>query len=148
MIRSVSWIYWNRFGPTNFRPASKRRKFDLLYETWGLKQPPPRRHTPPFMHVRRFKLILAHSYQRIMDRIHNLPRTELSIARKVLRLMTCARRPLKWHEIQGAVSISTQDLSVDFAERKLRVHIRDICGPLINQLAGDRLELVHSSAKG
>ena len=83
-----------------------------------------------------------------MDRISHRPVTELSIAKKVLRLMTCARRPLKWHEIQGAVSISTKDLSVDFVERKLRIHIRDICGPLINQLAGDRLELVHNSAKG
>jgi len=61
--------------------------------------------------------------------------------------MTRSRRPLKWHEIQGAISTDTSDYTVDFVGRKSRVHIREMCGSLINDLSGDRLELVHSSAR-
>lgn len=60
--------------------------------------------------------------------------------------MTCARRPLKWHEIQGAISTNTKDRTIDFTQR-FRIHIREICGSLINELSGERLELVHSTAK-
>ena len=58
-----------------------------------------------------------------------------------------ARRPLKWHEIQAAISTDISDQSVDFAERKSRVHVREICGSLINLISDDRIELVHSTAK-
>lgn len=71
----------------------------------------------------------------------------VAIARKILGWMTCARRPLKWHEIQGAISTNTMDGTVNFAQRRLRTHIREICGSLINDLSNDRLELVHSTVK-
>ena len=61
--------------------------------------------------------------------------------------MTCAKRPLKWQEIQGALSIDTAELIVDFHGRKAPVHIRDICGSLVNYVSDDRLELVHPTAK-
>jgi len=61
--------------------------------------------------------------------------------------MVCAKRPLKWHEIQGAVSIDPEDQSIAFDERKLRRHIHDLCGSLIQALPGDRVEFVHNTAK-
>jgi hypothetical protein len=89
-----------------------------------------------------------HSYERIMSRIaQNSTPAEWKIARKLLGWMICARRPLKWHEIQGAVSIDPVGQTVNFDDRKLRVHIRDLCGSLIQVLPGDRVELVHSTAK-
>jgi hypothetical protein len=60
--------------------------------------------------------------------------------------MVCARRPFKWHEIQAGLSIDTIEQTVEIHERKSRVHIRDICGSLINELEGERLELVHGTA--
>jgi hypothetical protein len=90
----------------------------------------------------------AYSYERIMSRLKqsNSPE-EWKIAQKLLGWMVCARRPLKWHEIQGAVSIDPDEETVDFDERKLRINIRDLCGSLIQVLPGDRMELVHSTAK-
>ncbi len=72
---------------------------------------------------------------------------EWEMAEKLLGWMVCARRPLKWHEIQGAVSIDPEEQTVNFDDRKLRIHIRDVCGSLIQVLPGDRVELVHSTAK-
>jgi hypothetical protein len=83
-----------------------------------------------------------------MSRIaQNSTPAEWKIARKLLGWMICARRPLKWHEIQGAVSIDPVGQTVNFDDRKLRVHIRDLCGSLVQVLPGDRVELVHSTAK-
>jgi hypothetical protein len=88
------------------------------------------------------------SYARIVDRVRHTPNAaEHSLAEKVLGWMTCSRRPLKWHEIQAAISTDISDQSVDFAERKSRVHVREICGSLINLISDDRIELVHSTAK-
>jgi hypothetical protein len=72
---------------------------------------------------------------------------EWKIAQKLLGWMVCAKRPLKWHEIQGAVSIDLEQQTMDFNDRKLRVHIRDLCGSLIQVSSGDRIELVHGTAK-
>jgi DNA-directed RNA polymerase subunit RPC12/RpoP len=92
--------------------------------------------------------LTIHSYERILSRIaHNSNPAEWEIARKLLGWMICARRPLKWHEIQGACSTDVGEQSVNFDERKLRLHIRDVCGSLILVMPGDRVELVHSTAK-
>jgi hypothetical protein len=69
------------------------------------------------------------------------------MARELLGWMICARRPLKWHEIQGAISTDLVAQTVDFENRKLRLDIRELCGSLIQVLPGHRLELVHSTAK-
>jgi hypothetical protein len=88
------------------------------------------------------------SYERIMSRIRQTSGpAEWTIAQKLLGWMVCARRPLKWHEIQAAVSIEPVNQTIDFDERRLRVHIRELCGSLIQVLPGDRVELVHSTAK-
>lgn len=88
------------------------------------------------------------SYERILSRIaQNLKPAEWKVARELLGWMICARRPLKWHEIQGAVSTDLVAQTVDFENRKLRLDIRELCGSLIQELPGYRLELVHSTAK-
>lgn len=88
------------------------------------------------------------SYERIMNRIkQNTTPAEWKVAQKLLGWMVCVRRPLKWHEIQGAYSIDPEEQIIDFDDRKLRIHIRDLCGSLVQVLPGDRVELVHSTAK-
>jgi hypothetical protein len=88
------------------------------------------------------------SYERIMNRIkQNTTPEEWKVAQKLMGWMVCVRRPLKWHEIQGAYSIDPGEQIIDFDDRKLRIHIRDLCGSLVQVLPGDRVELVHSTAK-
>lgn len=45
------------------------------------------------------------------------------------------------------VSMNTKDRSIDLDNRKLRSHVRDYCGSLIEISEGDRVELVHTTAK-
>jgi hypothetical protein len=54
---------------------------------------------------------------------------------------------LIWSEIQGAVSIDIERQTVDFEERSLALDIGELCGSLVEKLPGDRIELVHTSAK-
>ena len=73
--------------------------------------------------------------------------SEWKIAQQLLGWMVCARRPLKWPEIQGAVSMDPEEQTINFDDRQLRIHIKDLCGSLIQILPGDRVELVHGTAK-
>jgi hypothetical protein len=60
--------------------------------------------------------------------------------------VVCAKRPLKWLEIQGALAIDLVRGIVDFEGRCLRDDIKDLCGCLI-EIQDDTLELVHTTAK-
>ncbi|KAL9110913.1 MAG: hypothetical protein Q9227_004528 [Pyrenula ochraceoflavens] len=91
---------------------------------------------------------LEQAYGRIMARIkRDTTDGEWKIAHKLIGWMVCARRPLKWTEIQAAVSMDSEEQTIDFDEGKLRIHIRDLCGSLVQVLPGDRVELVHNTAK-
>jgi hypothetical protein len=65
----------------------------------------------------------------------------------LLGWVVTAKRPLTWPEIQGAVSIDIDHQIVDFKERSLVVDIGALCGSLVERLPGDRIELVHTSAR-
>jgi hypothetical protein len=69
------------------------------------------------------------------------------IVRKLLGWMVCAKRPLKWREIQAAVSIDPDEQTFDFDNRSLRSRVEEYCGSLIQVLSGDRVELVHTTVK-
>jgi hypothetical protein len=77
----------------------------------------------------------------------NLRPKEWKIAQKLLGWLVCAKRPLRWHEIQVAYTLNPEDLTIELDDRKLRIHIRDMCGSLVQAFPGDRLELVHTTAK-
>jgi hypothetical protein len=61
--------------------------------------------------------------------------------------VVCAKRPLKWKEIQAAVSINPDEQSIDWQKQKLRSDIHEYCGSLIEVLPGERVELIHTTAK-
>lgn len=97
---------------------------------------------------RRFPRGLEQAYQRILNRIkENSSDKEWKIAKQLLGWMVCVTRPLKWYEVQAAVSTDVEDQTVDFDERMLRIHIRDLCGSLVQVAAGDRVGLVHHTAR-
>ena len=88
------------------------------------------------------------SYARILDSICKDPdNPETQDAKKLLGWLVCAKRPLKWHEIQGAVSIDVRSETVDFEDRRLRVSSKDLCGSLVEVLEDGTVELIHLTAK-
>ena len=72
---------------------------------------------------------------------------EREAATQIFGWLTCAKRSLRLHEIQGALSIDVATSRVDFDARKLRQEIGDLCGAFISPLHDDRIELVHRTAK-
>jgi ankyrin repeat protein len=86
-------------------------------------------------------------YRRILHRIlHESSPQENRVAKALLGWLLCARRPLKWHEIQGAMCLVLEDGSFD-PERKLIKDIKDFCGSLIEIRKGGAICFVHLTAK-
>ncbi|OAP56381.1 hypothetical protein AYL99_09560 [Fonsecaea erecta] len=111
-------------------------------------------HKQPNLHLlqrevdtERFPKKLAEAYDRIIERIKlRLGDHEWDIVQQFLGWMTCAARPLKWHEIQGAMAICREEQEVDFHRYQIRATAHDLCGPLVTAY-GDRINLVHGTAK-
>lgn len=83
-----------------------------------------------------------------MERIETTHPVVWELVRKLLGWMICVQRPLKWQEIQAAISIDPENSIIDFEDLSLKSHIQDICGSLIVILPDDRgVELVHTTAK-
>jgi hypothetical protein len=92
--------------------------------------------------------LINHRYARIVGRIFENPNlVQRRTAQKLLGWITFSKRPMKWHEIQGATSINTQQRIVDFEGRQMPDHVRDICGSLVEVLPGDLVQLVHKTAR-
>jgi len=73
--------------------------------------------------------------------------TEHEDAKQLLGLLVCAKRSLKWTEIQGAISIDLDTKIVDFDGRCFRADSKDLCGSLVEVRPGGIVELVHMTAK-
>ena len=87
-------------------------------------------------------------YNRIVNRLsHTLQPEQWKIARELLGWMVCAKRPLRWREIQAARSINTMEQTFEFQDNELRNNIQVYCGSLIQVLDKDRVELIHTTAK-
>ncbi|KAL2850313.1 hypothetical protein BJY01DRAFT_261588 [Aspergillus pseudoustus] len=94
---------------------------------------------------------LNDAYARIMARLErDLDEKQFEYTRLLLGWLVCAKRPLKWTEVQLAFSIDMgtsairNDLDMDL---KLRDDAQELCGSLVQVLKGNRVELVHSTAK-
>ncbi|KAK4442832.1 NACHT domain-containing protein [Podospora aff. communis PSN243] len=96
----------------------------------------------------RFPKGLGQAYSRTLDRIRNNPHpNDAAMAHRILSLMICCMRPLRWREIQAAISLNLETRTVE-STRRTAVHIAEVCGSLIVQLQGDRIEFVHTTAVG
>lgn len=85
-------------------------------------------------------------YARIVDRILSDPSAKEDAA-MLLGWLVCAKRPMKWHEIQGAMSIALETEEVDFKGRQLRLDSKDLCGSLVENRSDGCVELVHLTAR-
>ncbi|KAH8733175.1 hypothetical protein GQ44DRAFT_821389 [Phaeosphaeriaceae sp. PMI808] len=90
---------------------------------------------------------LKEAYKRIVNRIKSTSNSETwKDAKKLLGWMVCAKRQLTWKEIQVALSIDIQNQTIEYDDKHMRAHVHDICGSLVF-MSGDRVSLVHSTAK-
>ncbi|KAF2997000.1 hypothetical protein E8E14_002795 [Neopestalotiopsis sp. 37M] len=91
---------------------------------------------------------LVKAYTRIITRILiKAPQREREASQKLLTWLVCAKRPLKWHEIQAAKSINLETQSVDLKRYRFRVESKDLCGSLVEDGQDETVDLVHSTAK-
>jgi hypothetical protein len=98
------------------------------------------------MLYRPLELILRR-YGRILKRIFDETRpAQCQGARKILAWLVCAIRPLRWREIQCAISTDADAGMVD-PDRRLIVGPKELCGSLVEQQRDDSLRLVHTTAK-
>ncbi|KAF2492844.1 ankyrin [Lophium mytilinum] len=86
-------------------------------------------------------------YHRIRHRIiEESSPSEQQVAKTLLSWLLCAKRPLKWHEIQGAMSLDLDGNSFD-CERRLVRDIKHFCGSLVEVRRGGAICFVHLTAK-
>ncbi|KAK8106768.1 SNF2 family N-terminal domain-containing protein [Apiospora kogelbergensis] len=97
---------------------------------------------------------LTDAYAQIIERLKsNLHRNGWAVARNILGWLASANRPLKWYELQAALSMQLTDRGINIDPRyRLRDDIQefDLCGPLVRVIKEDgeqRLEFTHSTAR-
>ncbi|KAF2686439.1 ankyrin [Lentithecium fluviatile CBS 122367] len=86
-------------------------------------------------------------YQRIRHRIfvESSPR-EQGVAKTLFSWLLCAKRPLKWYEIQGAMCLDPETGLFD-EDRRLVRDIKHFCGSLVEIRNGSAICFVHLTAK-
>ncbi|KAJ5737723.1 uncharacterized protein N7483_002848 [Penicillium malachiteum] len=88
---------------------------------------------------------LEEAYSRVLSvALDQVSRDE---ALQLLSWLVCAKRQLKWREVQGAVAIDLERMSVDFQHRQWVLDSKDLCGSLIHLRSDGSLELVHTTAR-
>ncbi|VBB81748.1 Putative protein of unknown function [Podospora comata] len=96
----------------------------------------------------RFPREINAAYSRIIVRIFDhVSESEQHGSRMLLSWLVCAKRSMKWHEIQGVKSIDLETKSVDFRRLRFRVDSKDLCGSLVEIRSDGMVELVHLTAK-
>ncbi|GAW20388.1 hypothetical protein ANO14919_098940 [Xylariales sp. No.14919] len=95
----------------------------------------------------RLPVNLDHVYERILVRVFET-RDDGTVAsvRQILGWITCARRPLKWAEIQGAVCVDLDNQAVDH-DRMLSDSPKGLFASLVEIKEDDTVELVHETAR-
>ncbi|XDG07697.1 hypothetical protein ABKA04_007312 [Annulohypoxylon sp. FPYF3050] len=99
------------------------------------------------------------AYERVAVRIFEQPSSDTyepqKNAVKILGWITCARRQLRWREVQSIFCIDPDKGAVNYEDGRLRVACKDLCGSLVDvhyateRKAGpeDILKLVHETAR-
>lgn len=87
-------------------------------------------------------------YDRILNRlVGGGPQRRRDVIRKLLSWLCVAKRPLHWHEVQGAMSIDVARNCLSIQDRRLRGSPKDFCGSFIELYADEAVQLVHPTLK-
>jgi hypothetical protein len=68
-------------------------------------------------------------------------------AKLVLEILSCSKRKLYVHELQGMISMDTTNRKMGFIKRRYRLHFKEICGPLVELNPDGTIDLVHQTVK-
>ncbi|KAI0406999.1 hypothetical protein F4802DRAFT_605837 [Xylaria palmicola] len=92
-------------------------------------------------------VLLNDLYKRILARVFETrDDSTAAFVRQILGWITCARRPLKWAEVQGAVCVDLENQVVDH-DKLLADSPRGLFASLIEIKEDDTVELIHETAR-
>ncbi|KAK8084664.1 hypothetical protein PG997_005935 [Apiospora hydei] len=87
-------------------------------------------------------------YSRILQRITDgLPDDTIKTIEQLLGWICCAKRPLKWYEIQVAASIDLHSETVIAEGRRLADDAKDLCASFVEVHDDQTIEFVHSTVR-
>lgn len=66
---------------------------------------------------------------------------------KLLTWMVCAKRSMKWREIQCAIALNLDEQDVDWERKRFAVDHKELCGSLVELHKDGTINLVHHTAK-
>ncbi|KAH8123685.1 hypothetical protein LI328DRAFT_168229 [Trichoderma asperelloides] len=69
------------------------------------------------------------------------------MAKLLLGWLVCAKRPLKWNEMQSILSYEPERQKVDFDNEMLRQEAEKYLGSLVHILDGGHIRIIHSTAR-
>lgn len=69
------------------------------------------------------------------------------MAKLLLGWLVCAKRPLKWYEMQSILSYDPAQQKVDFDNKMLRQNAKKYLGSLVHVLDGGHIRIIHSTAR-
>ncbi|KAJ2989302.1 hypothetical protein NUW58_g3537 [Xylaria curta] len=88
------------------------------------------------------------AYRRIMVRMsEHAPQEAIEDTSKLLGWLVCAKRPLKWHEIQAMNSINLDEQRVTLESHSFIKSPKYLCASLVETRLDGTLEFVHLTAK-
>ncbi|KAL2843331.1 hypothetical protein BJY01DRAFT_264318 [Aspergillus pseudoustus] len=91
---------------------------------------------------------LDNVYERILDRVREVRGTDaMKRIEVILGWMVCARRPLRWEEIQNAVCVDVDSWTIDYGKR-LANSPRELFASLVECQSDGTIDLVHRTARG
>ncbi|KAK2606449.1 hypothetical protein QQS21_003142 [Conoideocrella luteorostrata] len=96
---------------------------------------------------------LSQMYEKIIGEIKNEllqladGEAHWDMAKFLLSWLVCAKRPLKWHEMQAALSFDPNRQTVDFDNKMLRQNATKYLGSLVHVIDGDYIRIIHSTAR-
>ncbi|KAM7213295.1 hypothetical protein V8F06_011306 [Rhypophila decipiens] len=103
------------------------------------------------VHPGHFPDEIGKMYDRILARIFkdDAPPPKQKAISRLLSLLVCARRPLRWYEIQGFFAFDPDDENqpVDHEGRKLRDDPTELCLSLVEWHPDNSVQLVHPTAR-
>lgn len=92
-------------------------------------------------------------YEKLLEavktKLQTLPggKTKWERSKSLFGWLVCAKRPLRWHEMQGILSFDQDLLKVDFEDTMLRQDIERYLGSIVHILDGEHIRFIHSSAR-
>ncbi|KAF4443951.1 Early growth response 1-B [Fusarium acutatum] len=100
-----------------------------------------------------FSLSEADKYEMLLDSVKNSLMAQAGgparweRSKLLFGWLICAKRPLRWHEMQAILCFDPDKLEIDFENNMLRQDMENYLGSIIHVLSGGYIRLIHSTAR-